>query len=90
MFSFQEILCEEYLELTLIFKSDHSVIMPIVEFIYYGKTSFTEKYIKEIVSAAKFLGIKGLSNIEFENSGNLLINWIKFYLENFIMNLFFR
>ncbi|XP_077290634.1 uncharacterized protein LOC143914324 [Arctopsyche grandis] len=68
---FQETLQDNFRELTLCFNYSSNVIMPLIEFMYYGKTSFMGQHTKEIISAAKFFNIKGLSDVYFDGLDDL-------------------
>lgn len=59
-----------------------SVLKCLVEFMYCGKTQCLEENLDELVSAAQFLKIKGLSKVTKEGLGITNHSKINPYLEN--------
>lgn len=53
----------------IILKMKFSVLKCLVEFMYCGKTQCLEENLDELVSAAQFLKIKGLSKVTKEGLG---------------------
>ncbi|KAJ0178955.1 hypothetical protein K1T71_005730 [Dendrolimus kikuchii] len=66
---FQEILQKQTGEPLIILKMRFSVLKCLVEFMYCGKTQCLEENLDELVSAAQFLKIKGLSKVTKEGLG---------------------
>ncbi|VVC97714.1 unnamed protein product [Leptidea sinapis] len=70
---FQEVLQKRTGEPLIILNMRFGVMKCLVEFMYCGKTQCPEEYLDELVSAAQFLKIKGLSkqNGSWDGSGTL-------------------
>ncbi|XP_045765430.1 uncharacterized protein LOC123867438 [Maniola jurtina] len=66
---FQEVLQKQTGEPLIILKMKFSVLKCLVEFMYCGKTQCLEENLDELVSAAQFLKIKGLSKVTKEGLG---------------------
>ncbi|XP_013200155.2 bromodomain-containing protein DDB_G0270170 [Amyelois transitella] len=66
---FQEVLQKQTGEPLIILKMRFSVLKCLVEFMYCGKTQCLEENLDELVSAAQFLKIKGLSKVTKEGLG---------------------
>ncbi|XP_061711352.1 uncharacterized protein LOC133520744 isoform X2 [Cydia pomonella] len=66
---FQEVLQKQNGEPLIILKMRFSVLKSLVEFMYCGKTQCLEENLDELVSAAQFLKIKGLSKVTKEGLG---------------------
>ncbi|CAH2241888.1 jg16276 [Pararge aegeria aegeria] len=66
---FQEVLQKQSGEPLIILKMRFSVLKCLVEFMYCGKTQCLEENLDELVSAAQFLKIKGLSKVTKEGLG---------------------
>ncbi|CAK1598537.1 unnamed protein product [Parnassius mnemosyne] len=66
---FQEVLQKQTGEPLIILKMRFSVLKSLVEFMYCGKTQCLEENLDELVSAAQFLKIKGLSKVTKEGLG---------------------
>ncbi|XP_014370914.2 uncharacterized protein MAL8P1.12-like [Papilio machaon] len=66
---FQELLQKQSGEPLIILKIRFSVLKSLVEFMYCGKTQCLEENLDELVSAAQFLKIKGLSKVTKEGLG---------------------
>ncbi|XP_072939822.1 uncharacterized protein [Epargyreus clarus] len=66
---FQEVLQKQAGEPLIILKMRFSVLKSLVEFMYCGKTQCLEENLDELVSAAQFLKIKGLSKVTKEGLG---------------------
>ncbi|XP_068631459.1 putative leucine-rich repeat-containing protein DDB_G0290503 [Battus philenor] len=66
---FQELLQKQTGEPLIILKMRFSVLKSLVEFMYCGKTQCLEENLDELVSAAQFLKIKGLSKVTKEGLG---------------------
>ncbi|XP_013138739.1 PREDICTED: modifier of mdg4-like [Papilio polytes] len=66
---FQELLQKQSGEPLIILKMRFSVLKSLVEFMYCGKTQCLEENLDELVSAAQFLKIKGLSKVTKEGLG---------------------
>ncbi|KAJ8727400.1 hypothetical protein PYW07_001519 [Mythimna separata] len=66
---FQEVLQKQAGEPLIILKMRFSVLKCLVEFMYCGKTQCLEENLDELVSAAQFLKIKGLSKVTKEGLG---------------------
>ncbi|XP_030030636.2 uncharacterized protein LOC115447619 [Manduca sexta] len=66
---FQEVLQKQTGEPLIILKMRFSVLKCLVEFMYCGKTQCLEENLDELVAAAQFLKIKGLSKVNKEGLG---------------------
>ncbi|CAG9132050.1 unnamed protein product [Plutella xylostella] len=66
---FQDVLQKQTGEPLIILKMRFSVLKSLVEFMYCGKTQCLEENLDELVSAAQFLKIKGLSKVTKEGLG---------------------
>ncbi|CAG4991553.1 unnamed protein product [Parnassius apollo] len=66
---FQEVLQKQTGEPLIILKMRFSVLKSLVEFMYCGKTQCLEENLDELVAAAQFLKIKGLSKVTKEGLG---------------------
>lgn len=66
---FQEVLQKQAGEPLIILKMRFSVLKCLVEFMYCGKTQCLEENLDELVAAAQFLKIKGLSKVTKEGLG---------------------
>ncbi|XP_023934641.2 uncharacterized protein LOC112043462 [Bicyclus anynana] len=66
---FQEVLQKQTGEPLIILKMRFNVLKCLVEFMYCGKTQCLEENLDELVSAAQFLKIKGLSKVTKEGLG---------------------
>nr|XP_034829939.1 uncharacterized protein LOC117987093 [Maniola hyperantus] len=66
---FQEVLQKQTGEPLIILKMKFGVLKCLVEFMYCGKTQCLEENLDELVSAAQFLKIKGLSKVTKEGLG---------------------
>ncbi|XP_004931161.2 uncharacterized protein LOC101747003 [Bombyx mori] len=66
---FQEVLQKQPGEPLIILKMRFNVLKCLVEFMYCGKTQCLEENLDELVSAAQFLKIKGLSKVTKEGLG---------------------
>lgn len=82
---YQELLQKQSGEPLIILKMRFSVLKSLVEFMYCGKTQCLEENLDELVSAAQFLKIKGLSKVTKEGLG--ITKHSKFY-SHFIFYLF--
>lgn len=67
--NFQEVLQKQPGEPLIILKMRFNVLKCLVEFMYCGKTQCLEENLDELVSAAQFLKIKGLSKVTKEGLG---------------------
>lgn len=65
----QDVLQKQSGEPLIILKMRFGVMKCLVEFMYCGKTQCPEEYLDELVSAAQFLKIKGLSKVTKEGLG---------------------
>ncbi|XP_041970699.1 broad-complex core protein isoforms 1/2/3/4/5-like, partial [Aricia agestis] len=66
---FQEILQKQPGEPLIILKMKFGVLKCLVEFMYCGKTQCLEENVDDLVAAAQFLKIKGLSKVTRESLG---------------------
>ncbi|CAH4035673.1 unnamed protein product [Pieris brassicae] len=66
---FQDVLQKQTGEPLIILKMRFGVMKCLVEFMYCGKTQCPEEHLDELVSAAQFLKIKGLSKVTKEGLG---------------------
>lgn len=69
IFILQEVLQKQTGEPLIILKMKFNVLKCLVEFMYCGKTQCLEENLDELVSAAQFLKIKGLSKVTKEGLG---------------------
>lgn len=89
--TYQEVLQKQSGEPLIILKMRFSVLKCLVEFMYCGKTQCLEENLDELVSAAQFLKIKGLSKVTKEGLGitkhsklvgKNLLHYRSYYYEN--------
>lgn len=66
---FQEVLQKQNCEPLVILKMRFSAFKCLIEFMYCGKTQCLEENLDELISAAQFLKIKGLSKVTKEGLG---------------------